>query len=254
MRLLSRVGVALSLTAVPVVLAASTFGASNEAGVPTAVPTAAPKAVGALFSLGSDGKLGTHFCTATVVQSPRVNVVITAAHCLLGQTPGSFAFVPGYHNGAAPLGIWVVTKAYVDRAWTSSADADHDVAFLVVSKPGARSRLVALTGGERLGAARSVGKKATAVGYPGTADAAIACTNSLLEVSATQMRFDCDGYTDGTSGSALVVDRDPVTGLGAVVGVIGGYEEGGYTPFISYAAAFDSDTKGLYRAAIGAEH
>jgi V8-like Glu-specific endopeptidase len=220
--------------------------------MPTAVVTAGPKAIGALFRLGSDGTLGTHFCTATVVDSPTGNVVITAAHCLLRHAPGSFVFVPGYDNGTSPLGIWAIERVVVDRAWARSAHADHDVAFLVVSEAGAPSSLEALTGGELLGAGSAVGKQATVVGYPGTADAAVACTNALVELSPTQMRFDCDGYTGGTSGSALVVDPDPATGLGTVVGVIGGYQKGGYTPSISYASAFDAGTIRLYRLAIAA--
>jgi Trypsin len=51
-------------------------------------------AVGALFSL-SGGHLGRHFCTASVVDSPVRDLVITAAHCVSGRRPGRVAFVPG---------------------------------------------------------------------------------------------------------------------------------------------------------------
>jgi hypothetical protein len=80
----------------------------------------------------------------------------------------------------------------------------------------------------------------------------IACRNWLLELSSTQLEFDRDGYTNGTSGSALVVDPDPATGLGAVVGVIGGYQQGGNTPAVSYAAAFDQKTRSLDAQAVAA--
>ena len=40
-------------------------------------------AVGALFTT-SDGHLGTHFCTASVVNSPHGNLLLTAAHCVVG--------------------------------------------------------------------------------------------------------------------------------------------------------------------------
>ena len=63
------------------------------------------------------------------------------------------------------------------------------------------------------------------------------------------MEFDCGGYTNGTSGSALVVNPSPATGLGTVVGVIGGYEEGGDTPSVSYSAAFGTSALSLYRLA-----
>ena len=42
-------------------------------------------AVGALV-VGAGGKLGEHFCTASVVTSPARDLVITAAHCV-GQSP-----------------------------------------------------------------------------------------------------------------------------------------------------------------------
>ena len=54
-------------------------------------------AVGALFTI-SGGQLGQHFCTASVVDSPVGDLVITAAHCLQGKQPGQVAFVPEYHR------------------------------------------------------------------------------------------------------------------------------------------------------------
>jgi V8-like Glu-specific endopeptidase len=238
----------LALVAASLVAAASGAAAhvhASRIGVPTAV--------GALFTLTPAGALGSHFCTGSVVDSPNGNVIVTAAHCLTGRRVGSFAFVPGYHRGVAPLGVWTVERAYADRAWTASADPDHDFAFLVVAKRGARSTLEAQTGAERLGAGKAAGKKATVIGYPAASDRPIGCTNELLAFSATQVEFDCDGYTNGTSGSSLVVDADPRTGLGTVVGVIGGYEEGGDTPAVSYAAAFGASAQALYRAAIAVD-
>jgi hypothetical protein len=51
-------------------------------------------AVGALFT-ASAGQLGRHFCTASVVDSPAGDLLITAAHCVTG-TAGTIDFVPGY--------------------------------------------------------------------------------------------------------------------------------------------------------------
>jgi Trypsin len=60
-------------------------------------------AVGALFTV-SGGQLGRHFCTASVVDSPPGDLVITAAHCVSGMAAGQIAFVPGYRSGVAPYG------------------------------------------------------------------------------------------------------------------------------------------------------
>jgi hypothetical protein len=69
--------------------------------------------------------------------------------------------------------------------------------------------------------------------------------------SATQLAFDCDGYTGGTSGSPWVTGFDPRTRTGTIVGVIGGYQQGGDTPSVSYSAYFGSGVQQLYQQATG---
>jgi hypothetical protein len=49
-----------------------------------------------------------------------------------------------------------------------------------------------------------------------------------------------------------VIDPDPKTRLGTVVGVIGGYQQGGLSSSVSYAAAFRATTLTLYQQAAGA--
>jgi hypothetical protein len=66
--------------------------------------------------------------------------------------------------------------------------------------------------------------------------------------SATQLVFHCGGYTAGTGGSPLLVYA--ATGLGTVIGVIGGYQQGAVTDAISYAAVLGPDIASLYLAAI----
>ena len=250
MRVLSTISSYLLL---PVTLIALMTAASASAQRKTAAPAVGPLAVGTLFTLASNGTLGRHFCTGTVVDSPKGDVVVTAAHCVTDTMSGSIAFVPGYHNGKVPIGVWVVQKVFVDSAWTTSLDPDHDFAFLVVSRSRSQSRrLQALTGAMRVGSGVVSRPSASVIGYPSSLETAIACRNVLLRLSPTQLEFDCDGYTNGTSGSAVVVDADASTGLGTVVGVIGGYQQGGNTPSVSYAAAFNGTTKALYEQAVRA--
>src|SRR5579859_7830432 len=75
-------------------------------------PFAGTPAVGALFATTRGGGLGRHFCTASVVHSPRGDVLITAAHCVPPRAArgGQIAFVPGYSGGRAPYEIWTVVK------------------------------------------------------------------------------------------------------------------------------------------------
>ena len=205
-------------------------------------------AVGALFST-TGGKLGQHFCTASVVSSPHGDLVITAAHCVSGGAAG-VVFVPGYHHGAAPYGIWAVTKIYADQAWNSSADPDDDVAFLQVGQPGSIVPIEDVTGAEQLGTGTPARQLVEVIGYPNTTDTPIACRNWTREPMSDQLEFDCGGYTDGTSGGPFLASVDPLTGQGAVVGVIGGYEQGGDIPQISYSAMFGPNVAALFRTAV----
>ena len=207
--------------------------------------------VGALFTLTSAGQLGTHFCTASVVDSPGGDLVLTAAHCMNGRAPSGIAFVPGYSRGLEPFGIWPVSRIIEDQAWTSSRDPDDDFAFLVVHQAGAGGGVQKLTGGEAVGIDVPAGQTVKVAGYPDDRDAMISCENTATSFSPTQYQFDCGGFTGGTSGSPLLADVGTPGGRGTVIGVIGGYQAGGDTPSVSYAAKFSSSLSGLYQTALG---
>lgn len=211
--------------------------------------------IGALFSMSPSGALGSHFCTASVVDSPAGDLIVTAAHCMAGHTGGEVAFVPGYSKGQEPFGVWTVTQILEDQEWTSSGDPDDDFAFLVVRQPGAKEAIQDLTGGEAIGIDVSAGQRVEVAGYPDIGDAPVSCANTALQFSPTQYEFDCGGFTDGTSGSPLLAAAGPFRGAGTVIGVIGGYEQGGSTPAVSYAARFSARLAALYRTALAsAQH
>jgi V8-like Glu-specific endopeptidase len=205
-------------------------------------------AVGALFST-TGGQLGTHFCTASVVDSPGGDLLITAAHCVRGYSqtaPKGLAFVPGYDQGSDPYGVWRVNRIFVDRAWAATADPDDDVAFLTVAQPAGHPGLQSVTGAETLAIGRPADGVLLVMGYPGASDQPITCQNRVGWFSASQMQFDCEGFTDGTSGSPFLADVNLATGTGTVIGVIGGYQQGGDTPDVSYAAALGGNAQSLY--------
>ena len=206
-------------------------------------------AVGALFTING-GRLGQHFCTASVVASPVRDLVITAAHCLHGRQPGQVAFVPQYHRHLEPYGTWIVDRVFVDPAWARSANPDDDVAFLVVGQPGNSAPVQELTGGEKLATGWRATQLVRVIGYPDGRERPITCTARTRAFGRRQMKFDCGGYTDGTSGGPFLANVRPATGLGAVAGVIGGYEQGGDTPSVSYSARFGRAVRDLYREAV----
>ena len=214
--------------------------------------------IGALFDISSKGRLGNHFCTASVVDSPTGDLAVTAAHCIHGQVAGQMAFVPDYSSGHMPYGIWTVTQVIEDDNWQQSGDPDDDFAFLVVTQAGNPVPVQKLTGGESLGISTPAGRPVTVAGYPDAADTMVSCENTVVAVSPTQLEFDCDGFTDGTSGSPLLAESVPVgatgqaaaDGIDMVIGVIGGFEQGGYTASVSYAARFTAEFAALYQRAV----
>jgi Trypsin len=206
-------------------------------------------AVGALFTT-SGSKLAQHFCTASVINSPHGDLLVTAAHCATG-TPGTIVFVPGYDGGAPPYGVWTVSKVYVDQAWNSSANPDDDVAFLRVTQRGSTVPIEDQTGADKLGTgAPATRQLVQAIGYPDSTNQPITCQNWLTEPINDQLEFDCGAYTDGTSGGPFLADVDVTTGQGTVIGVIGGYEQGGDTSQVSYSAVLGANVAALYQVAV----
>jgi V8-like Glu-specific endopeptidase len=216
----------------------------------TAKPTALNALVGAVFTHNSGGD---HFCTASVVDSAGQNLIVTAAHCVwdpgLGQR-SELVFVPGYRDGDTPNGVWPLLSVTVDRSWQDSADPDLDVAFAVVQAQGGL-QVQQVLGANRLGTDRGYDLPVKVTGYPSSGEVPITCSNTTGEQSPTQLRIDCPDYTGGTSGSPWVTDFDPATRTGTVVGVIGGYQQGGDTPDISYSSYFGDDVQALYDRATG---
>ncbi len=199
-----------------------------------------------------------HFCTASVVHSPGGDVVATAAHCLSdpangSPSPASVVFAPGFHDGQRPFGVWRATSLLIDPHWAADSDQDSDVAFLVVHKDGdPNARIEDAVGAEKIAFGISRPTTVGVIGYPSTTDQPISCLNSLTAYSATQSEFDCTGFTEGTSGGPLLQGIDPKTGLGTLVGVIGGYQEGGDSDDVSYAVYFGDRIQALYEQAVAA--
>ncbi|WP_107070873.1 trypsin-like serine peptidase [Streptomyces natalensis] len=216
-----------------------------------AAPAAPSPPVGALFSPGDDGDPG-HHCTASVVHSPAGDLVVTAAHCVHdGGFRTRLVFVPGLRDGIAPYGLWVPTRIDVDPRWIADRDPDRDLAFLRVRRAGrpADGRTVEeVTGAEQIRFGAPVGRPALLTGYPEDRDTPLACRHTADAESGTQLRFDCPGFPNGTSGGPMLIDVDPATGTGSLIGVIGGLDEGG-DDATSYSSRLGKDLATLYRRA-----
>jgi V8-like Glu-specific endopeptidase len=225
----------------PVALAAPLNGAdaNSFAGTP---------AVGALF-YRQGGQLE-HFCTASVVRSKHENLLVTAAHCMAGRKlapAGTVVFAPGYHNGVFPYGQWVVRAAYTDRQWQASQDPDDDVAFLVAGRAG--RRIQKYTGAETLVTGARLPQEVRVMGYPDSSSQPVFCDAAARAYDKNHLRqmvFYCTDYTNGTSGGPFLAHVSGATGTGRLIGVIGGYERGGFTPDASYSAQFGHSVAALF--------
>ncbi|MFI0165154.1 trypsin-like serine peptidase [Streptomyces sp. NPDC017095] len=200
--------------------------------------------VGALFAADRAGRPdGGHFCTASVVHSPRGDLIVTAAHCVDDGGAG-LVFVPGYRDGRAPYGLWRVTRRFLPAGWTREQDEDSDVAFAAVAGRDGR-RLEDVVGAGRFTPGVATGATAvTVTGYPRVRETPVTCTDKPSPYSRTQQRVDCPGFTGGTSGSPWV------NGDGQVVGVLGGHERGGATADVSYSVVLGGEAARLYQEAV----
>jgi V8-like Glu-specific endopeptidase len=250
-----------ALVALGLVLACcASPGGSAPAGTAPTTAAGGPDGIGRVASAGDARLAGTllraggdHFCSGTLVAGGRVDLVVTAAHCVTSG-PGLAAYAeleyaPAYRHGTAPYGLWKAARVTVDPRWTEHADPDLDVAFIqLAARDGQRvgdvvtARRIAFdtpgTGPVRL------------VGYPDDADDPLTCLGTMSRRDDGQLRVGCTGYTAGTSGSPWLADVDPATGTRAVVGVIGGFQEGGATADVSYSPYFGADVQRLYRQAV----
>lgn len=212
---------------------------------------------------------GSYFCTASVINSPHRNVVLTAGHCLDARAgSGSMAFVPLWTaatprpHGIFPVAtdsrgrsrVWIDSR-YYDRGHVEGAP--WDVAFVQVGARSDGKKVQDVVGGNTLVTGRGyVFPRIRLVGYPGTDRQPLTCTNTTTRFTprdgtpGSYLRIACDDYRSGTSGSPFLANFDARTGTGDVVGSIGGWKTGGPTADVSYSSYFGSDIRRLYNAAV----
>lgn len=180
-----------------------------------------------------------HFCSASVVHSSGRDLVITAAHCLYGAG-ATIEFVPGFRDGQAPYGVWTATRVFVEPAWQSGQSPEADVAFLRIAPLSGR-QVEDVVGARALGSP-SVGEPVTVSGFPMQSNTPSVCT-APLELTQGYPTVTCaGGMTDGVSGGAWVQK-------GAVVGVVGGLQQGGCSANLAYSAPFGPSTVQLWQRA-----
>ncbi|MEU6478554.1 hypothetical protein ABZ858_16975 [Streptomyces sp. NPDC047017] len=203
-------------------------------------------------------------CSGSVVRSPARTLVLSAGHCLKdysGPSPARrLAFVPQYHDGRKPFGVFPVEDdgVYVPQRYYDlgeHAGAAYDFAFAVTGPDEQGRRIEDVTGGVRLRTGTGYRHAPVRmIGYPAHADKPLECWSRTTAWASddpadpgTFPRIACDAFVGGTSGGPMLV---PARDGWAVIGVIGGYHTGGNTSQVSYSAYFGDATRVLYRAAV----
>jgi hypothetical protein len=204
-------------------------------------------AVGALFVHALGTTVTAPFCTASIVPSPQGNLLITSAHCL-GRVPAAdIVFAPSYHNGISPFGNWRVTGQVFAPGWFPGDNPNADFAFLTV-----HGNVQARAGTERLGRSSPVPASVTLEGYS-LAGGLTVCTRTPTTIEVRhqqQLKFSCDGFLNGASGGPFLTDISKQSGMGVIVGVVGGYQQGGDSADISYSSPFNGALMSLYHKII----
>jgi hypothetical protein len=219
---------------------------SPPKGIPTASKFNGSPTTGALFYT-TGGKA--HFCSASVVDSPQGDLLLTAAHCVYDKSVASnVEYVPEYHDGKDPYGTWPVRAITVTYDWKTSHDTDFDFAFLAVS-PENRKSIQATTNGLTLGINLSDNQKIEVIGHNDTDNEPVRCATKSFWFRTGQMEFYCHGFWTGTSGGPWIIGYNAANGEGKVFGVIGGYEGGGDYEWTSYSSYFGDTARSLYRQA-----
>jgi hypothetical protein len=211
--------------------------------------------VGELVWQKPDGAPGAKLCSAVAVDSAGGDLIATAAHCVGGvksRVGGSMtvAYLPGADDGSRPYGVWYPTRIIRARQWMNGVkNPAFDIAFLTVDRPGDARPLESVTGAERFGAIPGAGTLGVQIGYPYADRHPVACRTRVRFLSPSQLRLDCAGFPGGTSGGPVLTNVDPGDGIGTLVGVMGGYQNGGRRSDVTYASAFTPAIEQLYRQA-----
>lgn len=137
--------------------------AHRSAATGTPIPTVGPLFFPSVVGIGPTLRFP-HYCSASVVDSPGADLVLTAAHCVYGTGLG-IEFAPGYHDGVSPFGVWAVRRVYLDPAWLHGHDPQLDFAVLQLARHHGVGVEHATGSAPALGRAPASGSSVTVAGY-----------------------------------------------------------------------------------------
>lgn len=201
--------------------------------------------VGKVFFTKANGK--DYVCSGATVNNPAKNLVSTAGHCVHGGRGGSWhtnwAYVPQYHNGTAPHGVWAAKEFTSVKGWTRWSYSWWDFAFVTIW-PRQGQKLVHRTGGHGISFNYPKNIAITLLAYPAaapfTGQVQIFCQGSMYPKGVQQVGFNCL-MTGGSSGGPFLRAYDNTARFGFVNSNIAhGPDDKSYGPY------FDEDVAAIY--------
>jgi hypothetical protein len=204
--------------------------------------------------------LGLARCSGTSVNAPNMSVVFTAGHCVNAGGPRKWydrdwVFVPGYHDGVRPFGVFVAKWLGATAPWVEEGSENGDVGAAVVMRNERGQRLGAAVGGYGIAWNLPARQVFDVHGYPAVApfdgDTQRLCTGkpflghdlaSFLWMGPLNLALTCR-VTGGGSGGAWTIHGD----------VLNSVTNYGYTddPATNFGAYFGDAVRALYRQAAG---
>ncbi|WP_182883767.1 trypsin-like serine peptidase [Microbispora sp. H10949] len=229
-------------------------GATPPLRAAVSAPGDAPPMVGKVFFKVGDKQ---YWCSASAVHSAHRNLVATAGHCAYALAQDkpveNWIFIPSYHDGVAPKGIFVGHTLYMHEDFAGQGDFDRDYAFVTVHRgftwqpytQQGRFRYRAVDVGrleDKVGAflftsAKPLARRVSAFGYPAGAhpdgtrpydgQTVRTCSGTTEKkiVSAPTwqlehgVRLPGCAFTAGASGGPWVVGYNPAKRTGRLTGV-----------------------------------
>jgi V8-like Glu-specific endopeptidase len=204
-------------------------------------------------ALDNQGRLLDGQCSATVVNSPRKDMVWTAGHCVhAGGDPEltddwffNWTFVPAYKNNARPYGTWAATNLATRTRWIENRDFGEDVGVAVVAPLGGRD-IVDVVGAQGIVINASRTYYAHSFGYPAAApfngEELYGCEGNTAYLGTTLIALVCD-LTQGSSGGGWLRDVNG-NGLGYLNG-LNSHKKGAY-PGYMFSPYYSEQVRQLY--------
>lgn len=194
-----------------------------------ATPEAAPYSVNGRLFVKQGNLRG--YCSATAIDSPTRQLVLTAGHCVNnggegGRTVWSqyLTFVPAYDGGRAPFGAFVSKRGhvYAPRQWTKGANPDYDLgAFLTHPNHRGENVADAVGGGATIALDLSRQQRFRSFGYPGNIKRMQGCDSpyagddraSFPLPGPPTMAIRCHWAPGASGGGWLIGDGSEIDGL-----------------------------------------